>query len=70
MKVTIDLDPPLNIPGLGRAEIEGSFDLEFVTVRVWDRDEKCIANGKYMRVDPSGNRYKLISGNSYREEGI
>ncbi len=67
MSVKIELDPPLCIPGLGRAEIEAAWDFEFVTVRVWDRDENCLANGKYMRVDPSGDRYKLVSGNAYKE---
>ena len=64
----VDFDPPLLIPPLGSASLTGSADGEFVSVRVFDRDEQCLANGKYMRVDPSGNRYKLISGNAWKPE--
>jgi hypothetical protein len=60
--MTIDLDPPLVIPPLGRATFEGSFDSQFVSVKVWDRDENCVAYGKYVRVDPSSNRFTLLSG--------
>jgi hypothetical protein len=66
--IRVELDPPLCIPPLGRATFEIAHDLRIVSVRVWDRDDKCVAFGQYVRVDPSKNRFTLHAGNAYQPQ--